>query len=184
MTTIHLSPESFAIVSAAAAKRGVHVDEFVRTEILSAALLALVAGPVEQGETLVEDAIHARIKATEHEPAPVPPKKKRKKQRPNWVCPCCGVKYKASGNKLHFLSCCTKAGMTVREIAQFCQGDLALARMYGRTESSSVDDVEEGIWNIAYAVHIDHRLRTKASAESSSAERQRLTAKARLAEGK
>jgi len=178
MATITISPASFAIVTAAAAKRGVSADEFVDTEILAVALPLLVAGVATRSDY---DQLPSDVSVNSAAPEPDPKmrrKKKRRKLPRNWSCPCCGTKYKAAGNKLHFLSCATKAGLTVREIALFCHGDTALARMYGCTPSSTVEDIEAGIRHLAASVHFGDFLREESDGDSPT--RQRLTAKARF----
>ena len=108
-----------------------------------------------------------------------PRKKARKKTSLRWLCPSCGEKIHPQGNKVHFMACATKAGLTVREIAIFCHGDSALPRMYGCAMHSTANEIEAGIRKLAKAVHYDHLLLEAAGGRSSST-RTRLTAKTRL----
>lgn len=165
---IHLSPEILAVAALAASKYELSVDLYIEALIrehglpLIAASLGLGALPVPEAK--------AKAKAKK--------KKPRRRTRKSWSCPCCQEKVRPQGNKVHFLSCATGAGLTVREIAVFCQGDPALARMYGCDATSDVDEVEAGIRSVAKGINYTHRLIE--TSDQTDPSRSRLTAKTRL----
>jgi len=188
MHNITLSPNSLALASAMAAKKGVPVSAYIEGLIMTVSVPEIIGMLTDQPPApfafasppnRVEEEL---AKVAVLTPPAEPKKKKRKKQRKSWLCPCCNEKYRATGNKLHFLSCATKAGLTVREIALFCHGDLALSRMYGCTPSSTVEEILSGIIHIAKAVNQIGKL--KEVPDIDSIPRQRLTAKSRLIQRK
>jgi len=169
-----LSPEILAVATMVAAKRELAVDEYIESlvrdyaiPLLAESLGVTLVAPVAEPEPIAE-------------PKPAKPRKKaRKKTSLRWLCPSCGEKIRPQGNKVHFMACATKAGLTVREIAIFCHGDSALPRMYGCTMHSTANEIEAGIRKLAKAVHYERLLLEEAGGRSSST-RTRLTAKTRL----
>ena len=172
-----LSPEILAVATMVAAKRELAVDEYIESlvrdyaiPLLAESLGVILVAPVAEPEPIAEPKPAKLAK---------PRKKARKKTSLRWLCPSCGEKIRPQGNKVHFMACATKAGLTVREIAIFCHGDSALPRMYGCTMHSTANEIEAGIRKLAKAVHYE-RLLLEAAGGRSSSTRTRLTAKTRL----
>ena len=185
--TIHVTKEIHAVASLVASRLGLSVDLYIESLVREHALPQIaeslgltVTAPVAPTPSPAWTGLESTQLAAKPEPAkPEPAKpKRRKKTRKSWVCPCCNKKIRPQGNKVHFLSCCTKAGLTVREIATFCHGDSALMRMYGCDVDATIDEIEAAIRQLAENLRMSKTLVD--SSEHSSTNRQRLTAKSRL----